>query len=85
MSDFEIIKMSHKPINVGAGLIGGALFGTGWAIMGDCPGTSIGALGNRRWHAIFAIIGMVSGAAIYAEPFTLTQVNSMLCLRIMAL
>lgn len=69
LADLEIIKLSHKPMNVGAVLIGGALFGTGWAIMGYCPGTSIGALGEGRWHAIFAIMGMVTGAAIYAELY----------------
>ena len=52
-------------------MVGGVLFGCGWAVMGFCPGTSIGALGEGRWHAIFAIAGMVVGAAIYAElsPF----------------
>ena len=69
LSDFEIIKLSHKPMNVGAVIIGGALFGTGWAIMGFCPGTSVGALGEGRWHAIFAVIGMVTGAAVYAELY----------------
>ena len=37
--------------------------------MGFCPGTSIGALGEGRWHAIFAVAGMVAGAAIYAELY----------------
>jgi uncharacterized protein len=69
LSDFEIIKLSHKPMNVGAVLLGGALFGGGWAIMGFCPGTSVGALGEGRWHAVFAIIGMVAGAAVYAELY----------------
>jgi hypothetical protein len=64
-----IITMSHKPMNVGAILVGGALFGAGWAVMGYCPGTSVGALGEGRWHAIFAIAGMVTGAAIYAELY----------------
>jgi hypothetical protein len=50
-------------------VLGGALFGAGWAIMGFCPGTSVGALGEGRWHAIFAVMGMVTGAAIYAELF----------------
>ncbi|MBU1180711.1 MAG: YeeE/YedE family protein, partial [Proteobacteria bacterium] len=40
-----------------------------WAIMGFCPGTSLGALGEGRWHAVFAIIGMVVGAAFYAELY----------------
>ncbi len=71
LANLEIITLSHKPMNVGAVLLGGALFGAGWAIMGFCPGTSIGALGEGRWHAVFAIIGMVVGAAFYAELYPL--------------
>lgn len=69
LSGADVIKLSHKPMNMGAILIGGALFGGGWAIMGYCPGTSIGALGEGRWHAIFAIAGMIAGAALYAELY----------------
>jgi len=69
MSDLGILTLSHKPMNMGAVIIGGALFGAGWAVMGFCPGTSIGALGEGRWHAVFAIIGMIAGAAIYAELY----------------
>jgi uncharacterized membrane protein YedE/YeeE len=78
LSNLEIITLSHKPMNVGAVVLGGALFGAGWAVMGFCPGTSIGAVGEGRWHAIFAIIGMVAGAAIYAElyPFFKSTVLS---------
>jgi uncharacterized protein len=69
LADAGVIALSHKAMNIGAILVGGALFGCGWAVMGFCPGTSIGALGEGRWHAIFAIAGMVVGAAIYAELF----------------
>jgi hypothetical protein len=69
LSHLGIITLSHKPMNVGAVIIGGALFGAGWAVMGFCPGTSIGALGEGRWHAVFAIMGMVVGAAVYAELY----------------
>ncbi|MBU1196360.1 MAG: YeeE/YedE family protein [Proteobacteria bacterium] len=69
LSNFDIITLSHKPMNLGAILIGGGLFGAGWAIMGFCPGTSLGALGEGRWHAVFAIAGMVAGAALYAELY----------------
>jgi len=69
LSNFEIITLSHKPMNVGAVVLGGALFGAGWAVMGFCPGTSLGALGEGRWHAVFAIMGMVAGAALYAELY----------------
>jgi len=69
LSSSGIITLGHKPMNVGAVVLGGALFGAGWAIMGFCPGTSVGALGEGRWHAIFAVLGMVTGAALYAELY----------------
>jgi uncharacterized membrane protein YedE/YeeE len=78
LSSAGLITMSHKSMNVGGILVGGALFGAGWAVMGYCPGTSVGALGEGRWHAIFAIAGMVAGAALYAElyPFFKSTVLS---------
>lgn len=64
-----VVVLKVKATHVGANLIGGSLFGSGWAIMGYCPGTSVGALGEGRWHAIWAILGMLVGAAIYAEVY----------------
>ncbi len=76
LSGSGVITLSHKPMNVGAVVVGGLLFGAGWAVMGFCPGTSIGAVGEGRWHAVFAIAGMVLGAGLYAElyPFVKTTV-----------
>jgi uncharacterized membrane protein YedE/YeeE len=50
-------------------VVGGLLFGLGWAVMGFCPGTSVGAVAEGRWHALFAIAGMLAGAALYAEAY----------------
>lgn len=75
LSNAKIITLGHKPMNLGAVLVGGGLFGIGWAIMGFCPGTSIGALGEGRWHAIFAIVGMLAGAAIYAEIYPICKTS----------
>lgn len=69
LADMGVIALSHKAMNVGGVVVGGALFGIGWAIVGYCPGTAVGAVGEGRWHAIFAIVGMLIGAAIYAEIF----------------
>jgi uncharacterized protein len=69
LADMHMISISHKPMNAGAVLVGGLLFGAGWSIMGYCPGTSIGALGEGRWHALWAVAGMVLGAALYAELY----------------
>jgi len=69
LAEAGLVTVSHKSMNLGAVLFGGALFGVGWAVMGFCPGTSIGALGEGRWHAVFAAAGMVAGAALYAEIY----------------
>ena len=63
------IALSVKATNVAAIIIGGLLFGIGWAIAGFCPGTSIGALAEGRIHAFWAILGMLGGAALYAEVY----------------
>jgi len=65
----EVIAFSRKSMNVGGVVLGGILFGAGWAVMGYCPGTSLGALGEGRWHAVFAVLGMLIGAALYAELY----------------
>lgn len=70
LGDLGVLTLSHKPMNVGAVVLGGLLFGAGWAVMGYCPGTAVGALGEGRWHAVFAVLGMIVGAAIYAELFS---------------
>ncbi len=69
LAALHVITMSHKALNLGALGLGGALFGVGWAVMGYCPGTAVGALGEGRWHALFAVLGMLAGAALYAELY----------------
>jgi uncharacterized membrane protein YedE/YeeE len=78
LSEQGLISLSHKSMNVGAIVVGGSLFGIGWAVMGFCPGTAVGAVGEGRWHAVFGIIGMLIGAAIYAQlyPFFKSTVLS---------
>lgn len=70
-----LISLSLKATNVGAIIIGGLLFGIGWAIAGFCPGTSVGALAEGRFHALWAILGMLVGAAAYAEAYPTLKGN----------
>lgn len=69
LSDMGTIALKHKPMNVGAVVIGAIIFGIGWAVAGFCPGTSAAAAGEGRLHALFAILGMLVGAAIFAELY----------------
>lgn len=69
LKDLGLIKLSVKPTNLGANIIGGLLFGAGWGLLGYCPGTSAGALGEGRWDALWGILGMLVGAAVFAEVY----------------
>ncbi len=71
--DLELAKLSLKTTVLGGNILGGLIFGLGWGLLGYCPGTSAGALGEGRWDAIWGIFGMVAGAALYAEAFPLMQ------------
>jgi len=75
LADLGLIALNVKGTAVGANLIGGILFGIGWAVAGYCPGTSVGAVGEGRWHAVWAILGMLAGAAIYAEAYPLLKTS----------
>ena len=68
-----LISLSIKATNLTAIVVGGLLFGIGWAIAGYCPGTSVGALAEGRVHALWAILGMLTGAASYAEAYPLMK------------
>ncbi|MDD4601658.1 hypothetical protein SDC9_11418 [bioreactor metagenome] len=71
--DMGLVKLSLKPTILGGVIIGGILFGLGWGLLGYCPGTSLGALGEGRWDAIWGITGMLVGAGIYAEAYPYLQ------------
>jgi hypothetical protein len=69
LKDLGLVKLSVKPTNLGANIIGGLLFGAGWGLLGYCPGTSAGAFGEGRWDAFWGILGMLVGAAVFAEAY----------------
>jgi hypothetical protein len=69
LKDLGLVKLSVKTTILGGNIIGGLLFGVGWALVGYCPGTAAGALGEGRWDSVWAILGMLAGAAIFAEAY----------------
>ena len=77
LKDLGIAKLSIKTTVLGGNVIGGLLFGIGWALFGYCPGTSVGALGEGRWDVIWGILGMLAGAAIFAEAYPLMKATAL--------
>ena len=73
LKDLGMVKLSIKTTILGGQIIGGLLFGVGWGLFGYCPGTAVGALGEGRYDVIWGIIGMLAGAALYAEAFPLMK------------
>jgi len=69
LSDLGLAKLSVKATVLGANILGGLIFGLGWGLLGYCPGTSLGALGEGRTDALFGIAGMLVGAAVFSRSY----------------
>ncbi|MEA1923076.1 MAG: DUF6691 family protein [Pseudomonadota bacterium] len=69
LKDAGLIKLSVKGTSIGGQLLGGSLFGIGWGLLGYCPGTAVGAVGEGRLDGLWGIFGMLCGAALYAEAY----------------
>jgi len=69
LKDLGLAQLSIKSTILGGVILGGLTFGVGWGLLGYCPGTSLGALGEGRWDAVWGIVGMLIGAALYAEAY----------------
>jgi len=73
LHDMGLIKLSVKATSLGANALGGIVFGLGWGLLGYCPGTAAGALGEGRWDALWGIGGMLVGASLFAHTYPALQ------------
>lgn len=63
------VEFHRKPGSVGMTVVGGLIFGVGFAVLGYCPGTLVGALGNGFLDAIFGAAGILIGSGLLAAAY----------------
>lgn len=59
------IKINKKPMNKNT-VVGGIIFGIGWAVSGACPGTLLAQIGEGKVLGFAAFLGMLFGTYVYA-------------------
>jgi len=69
----DLASLHIKPLILGGVVLGGLIFGVGMALLGYCPGTGVAAMAEGSRHAIFGVLGMLVGAAVYAEVAALMK------------
>jgi hypothetical protein len=63
-------KRHIRAASIGSNVIGGLIFGTGFGLLGYCPGTVAGAVGQGALDALFGgVIGLLIGAGIFSEIY----------------
>lgn len=57
----------------GGNVLGGALFGVGWAMTGMCPGPIFVNIGEGKLYAIAALIGALCGTWVFGVLYPRLQ------------
>lgn len=61
----ETIKFNAKTMSIPRYLIGGIIFGLGWAMTGACPGPMFTLLGQGVWAILLVIGSSIIGTYVY--------------------
>ncbi len=70
MKNLGWVELYPKSGSVGSNIIGGLIFGVGFALLGYCPGTIAGAIGNGYLDALVGgLAGIVIGSGIFAALY----------------
>ena len=62
-----LVKLHIQPTRYAANIIGGLLFGVGFALLGYCPGTGAAAIGQGNFDALIGVVGLLAGSYLFAE------------------
>lgn len=63
--DGNTVEFKDKPKTYYASILGGTLFGLGWAMTGACPGPLYVLLGHGLWVVLIIILSALLGTFVY--------------------
>ena len=70
MKSLGWVQLNPKSGSAGMNIIGGLIFGVGFAVLGYCPGTMAGAIGNGYLDATLGgLTGILIGAGLFAAIY----------------
>ena len=69
LAHFGLVSYHIKPTYALANLLGGTIYGLGWALLGYCPGTTGGALAEGAIDGFFGLLGGITGAIVFAHTY----------------
>lgn len=67
MKSAGLVRLHYTRGAIGSTVVGGLIFGAGFAVLGYCPGTAAGAVGSGALDAAIGMIGIGLGAGIFAR------------------
>lgn len=69
-----LVRLHPKPGSLGSSVVGGLIFGVAFAILGYCPGTIAGAVGQGSLDAVIGgTIGILVGSGLFATVYPKLQ------------
>jgi hypothetical protein len=78
LKSLDLARLHPKPGSVGTSVVGGLVFGVGFGVLGYCPGTVAGAVGQGSMDALLGgVVGILLGAGLFAAVYPRIQ-NSVL-------
>ena len=70
MKSLGWVELDPKSGSAGMNIIGGLIFGVGFAVLGYCPGTIAGAIGNGALDALVGgLAGILIGSGLFAALY----------------
>lgn len=61
-----VLQMQVKETVLASNILGGLIFGVGFALIAYCPGTDAAAVGQGNLDALVGILGMIAGSYLFA-------------------